>query len=202
MKWRYLFNIDTISIIFLILAVLYCFFKFEKRKKKKFIGIGDSGWDISSGKGSQKFSKKRRRKPKINKHEEKCRSIFEKIFKKKFKSVRPDWLKNPVTKKNLELDGYCDDIKTKYGRGLAFEYDGIQHSKYTSHFHKKGPKEFIYQTKKDSWKDFRCKEMGVVLIRIPHFVIFDDLERYITTKLKKEGLLPQNSNKFLGGLYN
>ena len=53
-------------------------------------------------------------------------------------------------------------------------------------FHKGGTEEFAYQVVKDSWKDRRCREMGIVLIRIPHFVAFQDLERYIRLALNKE----------------
>jgi hypothetical protein len=125
--------------------------------------------------------------PRVNRHEERCRQIFEEIFEKKFKSIRPDWLKNPITKRNLELDGLCEDIKTPIGRGLAFEYDGAQHSRYIpgSHFHRRGPMEFVYQVKKDSWKDVTCKNRGILLIRIPSFVPYDDLERYIKQQLRK-----------------
>ncbi|HMP28196.1 MAG TPA: hypothetical protein PKD85_01265, partial [Saprospiraceae bacterium] len=132
--------------------------------------------------------KKRPKSPKKNKSEERCREIFENIFQSKFKSVRPDWLKNPVTNKNLELDGYCPHIKTPLGQGLAFEYDGVQHSQYNKHFHRGGPQEFVYQTKKDSWKDLTCEQNGVLLIRIPHFVAFQDLERYIRRKLERKGM--------------
>lgn len=132
--------------------------------------------------------KKKRGTPRVNKHEERCRTIFEEIFGREFRSIRPDWLKNPITKRNLELDGFCESIKTPIGRGLAFEYDGEQHSRYIpgSHFHRKGPMEFVYQAKKDSWKDMTCKNRGVLLIRIPSFVHFDDLERYIKQELRKK----------------
>lgn len=128
------------------------------------------------------------KKRKLNKAEERCREIFQEIFQTQFKSVRPGWLKNPTTNKNLELDGYCPHIDTPIGQGLAFEYDGVQHSQYNKHFHKGGPEEFVYQTKKDSWKDLRCEQEGVLLIRIPHFVAFQDLERYIKQKLKRKGM--------------
>ena len=65
-------------------------------------------------------------------YEEKCRKIFQELFKKEFRSVRPDWLKNPWTYQNLELDGYNPDVITN---GLAFEYDGVQHSRFTPLFH-------------------------------------------------------------------
>lgn len=125
----------------------------------------------------------------INKTEEKCRTIFENIFKVEFKTIRPDWLKNPVPNgKNLELDGFNPTIKTPIGQGLAFEYDGEQHSKYNKHFHRSGPMEFVYQTKKDTWKDMKCKEKKIILIRIPHFILSHDLERYIKEKINRLGI--------------
>lgn len=130
------------------------------------------------------------RRHKRNKHEEKCRDIFQDTFKAPFKSVRPDWLKNPVTGKNLELDGFNKDIKTPVGTGLAFEYDGEQHAKYNRHFHRKGPIEFEYQVKKDTWKDLKCKERGILLMRIPHYIDYYDLESYIKDKLRTLGILP------------
>ena len=178
-------HIETLFIIGLIFLVIYFtwFARLEdidvEKWKNQFFGYADT---------ASKYVVKKKT-PRINKHEERCREIFEEIFDTRFKSTRPDWLQNPVTKKNLELDGFAPNIPTRIGRGLAFEYDGVQHSEYNKHFHKSGPDEFIYQVKKDSWKDMKCKEQGVLLIRIPHFVAFQDLERYIKQKLTREGLI-------------
>lgn len=182
-------HIETLFIIGIIFLIIYFtwFAKLEEvdfeKWKNQFLGNVE---DITSEKV---YKKKPKKAPRINKHEERCREIFEEIFDTRFKSVRPDWLRNPVTKKNLELDGFAPNISTKIGKGLAFEYDGAQHSVYNKHFHRSGPDEFIYQVKKDSWKDVKCKEKGVLLIRIPHFVAFQDLERYIKQKLTREGLI-------------
>jgi len=182
-----LLHIETLFIIGIIFLVIYFtwFAKLEdvdfEKWKRQFFGNVDSAADYGIT--------PKKKKPRINKHEERCREIFEEIFDVRFKSVRPDWLQNPVTKKNLELDGFAPNIPTRIGRGLAFEYDGAQHSEYNKHFHRSGPDEFIYQVKKDSWKDMKCKEQGVFLIRIPHFVAFQDLERYIKQKLTREGLI-------------
>lgn len=187
--WGFILSIDGIFFIGIMIAVIY-FILTTRRKKYKYKGfIGHQIKDILKPSKSQKDKSTHSKSTKrVNKHEERCREIFESIFKQKFKSVRPKWLQNPVTGRNLELDGFCSHIKTKIGKGLCFEYDGQQHSKYTPHFHRGGPDEFIYQTKKDDWKDHRCKQEGVLLIRIPHFVAFQDLERYIHQQVRKVGL--------------
>ena len=132
---------------------------------------------------------------KLWKNEERCRQIFEKLFGVKFESVRPDFLKNPVTNRNLELDGFNPTIKTKIGKGLAFERDGEQHIMFIPSLHKNNPKEFEYQLLKDKWKSEICKQRGITLIRIGHEIAYDDLEKYIIMKLKMNGVnIPQNKS--------
>lgn len=193
-------NFETIFFIIIMGIVLYIIFCGEKKRNQLFNTIfnsktfksrypnarGGKGKNFKDSKQSD-FSKnlKQSSKKRINKHEEKCREIFEERFDCEFKSVRPDWLKNPVTKKNLELDGFNPDVKTPIGKGLAFEYDGVQHSQYTDHFHKRGEKEFIYQTRKDKFKDICCKNNRVLLIRIPHFVNYDELDTFVNDKIDR-----------------
>lgn len=121
------------------------------------------------------------KKPKL-KYESECKRIFEKIFKKKFKKIRPKFLENKFTGCNLELDGYCDSIVTPLGTGLAYEYDGKQHKEYTPFFHK-NVNDFLYQTKKDELKYWACKKEKILLINIPHTVDFLNLESYIKSRL-------------------
>lgn len=188
--YRYVLNIDTIIAIIGVVAIVYFIFTSE-RKTYSFGLAGGEEYPSVDGYSSKRNGRSKKKKPKVtkvNKHEEECRRIFQQLFNVKFKSVRPSWLKNPATGKNLELDGYNPDIKTEIGRGLAFEYDGQQHSKFTPHFHRDGPDQFEYQVVKDSWKDKKCIEMGVTLIRIPHFVAFPDLERYIKMMLGRKNL--------------
>jgi predicted metalloprotease len=63
--------------------------------------------------------------------EELAISIIEELLPKwKFTKTRPDFLKNPETNCNLELDGYNAEGK------LAIEYQGKQHYEHVLHFHK------------------------------------------------------------------
>ena len=112
---------------------------------------------------------------------------FKSYSKKEFKKVRPDWLKNLWTYQNLELDGYNPDVLTHLGKGLAFEYDGAQHSRFTPLFHSCA-EDFEYQVMKDSLKDEMCRDEGVLLIRIPHYIPYWELKPFIIGRLVIEGV--------------
>src|SRR5690348_9463353 len=175
--WRAILHIETLFIAGAVICFVYFIWKYRSFKK------GILAMEEAAGKmllvPKELIKKKTAKKKRVNQHEERCREIFEEIFDLPFKTIRPDWLKNPVPGgQNLELDGYNSTIMTPMGRGLAFEYDGAQHSRYIPHFHRKGPQEFVYQVKKDMLKDKICKERNVMLIRIPSFVLFDDLKMY------------------------
>ena len=119
-----------------------------------------------------------------SKGEIECKNAAEKIFNKPFKKIRPDFLKSEVTGKNLELDVYNDDLK------LAVEYDGIQHYKYTPHFHRNGEIDFQKQLQRDKFKEQKCKENGITLIRVPYLVKQDEIEGYIRVKVRELGITP------------
>ena len=65
-------------------------------------------------------------------------------------NLRPDWLKNPNTGYNLELDIYFPKLK------LAVEVNGFTHRILES------------QKKRDNIKQFLCREKEVRLIKITH----------------------------------
>ena len=114
------------------------------------------------------------------------REWLDEQFSDKFRKVTPDFLLYPETGRNLELDLFCTELK------LAFEIDGRQHYVYCpGHFHKIREKEnntfdntnlwcgyqirpgepqndrlFIHQQNKDRFKDKKCEEEGIYLIRI------------------------------------
>jgi len=85
-------------------------------------------------------------------------SKIEKLTKDFFKRIlpnrnvkynyRPDWLKNPKTGYNLELDIYYASLK------FAIEVDGFTH------------KIDNYQKEKDRYKDMVCNLRGVYLYRV------------------------------------
>ncbi len=188
-KWSWwmknTFHIETLFIVGLLGTMIYFMWKYKSPKKgiEKLDKLVGDMLNLPTGMIKKK-------KKKVYKHQERCREIFQEIFKVPFKSVRPKWLCNPYEKSHrpLELDGYNEYIRTPSGRGVAFEYDGAQHSIYIKKFHPNGPEDLRYQMKKDGYKDHVCKKRGIVLIRIPHFVHYNDLERYIKLKLKKVGL--------------
>ena len=115
------------------------------------------------------------------KHETRCRIIMENLFKAPFVSVRPDFLKYNKTGKNLELDMFNADLM------IALEYDGVHHRKFTEFFHK-SEQDFIDQQTRDNFKEEKCKELGIILIRVPDTVKYDDLETYIKKELDNRGI--------------
>lgn len=113
---------------------------------------------------------------KVSKGEEICRNVIEEIYQKKFPCVRPNFLKNPETKRNLELDCYNDELK------IAVEYNGIQHYKWPN-FTGHSKEEFINQIRRDKFKLQTCDENGVYLITVPYTVPHDKIKDYIIERL-------------------
>ena len=118
------------------------------------------------------------------KNEKRCRTILEKIFKKDFPTVRPNWLKNPATKRNLEIDCYNHELK------IGLEYSPDSSHTTIGSFHKT-KESLIYQMRKDMWKAKRCKELGITLITVPSWAT-SDLKGYITRMLTNAGKLPKD----------
>lgn len=198
---RRLFNIDVLFYSIFIIFVIYFFLKehdfinFEIPYKNVLKGTKQS---VNKKNKSKRNTKRGVRKPraprsktgKKNVHEERCREILQSIFGVEFKSIRPPWLKNPSTGKNLEIDCYSSNVRTYDGRiiKLGCEYDGAQHRKVTPFFHK-SDKDFEYQVKKDLYKSMICRKRGVILIHVPDTVAYSDLDRYIRMRLRQERIL-------------
>lgn len=123
---------------------------------------------------------------KMSKGEALCKQVIEEIYNAPFYCVRPDFLKNPETGRNLELDLYNDFYK------IAVEYDGLQHSIFPNSFHKTR-EEFINQVRRDEFKIDMCDKHGIYLIRVPYNVKleYSEIKKYI------EYYLPENYAKRL-----
>lgn len=162
------FELLTIMSIGFIILCMIC--------KPKFLKMSNVDWKLSTGSIYNTYTPEKKFQNK-KLHEKKCREIVEKIYNKKFPSVRPDFLKN-ITGKSLELDMYCPELK------LAFEYDGVAHAKYSKFFHKGDYNNFLKQQERDKLKDQICINKGIRLIRIPHTVPYNNLESFINSKIK------------------
>lgn len=106
-----------------------------------------------------------------------CRQILEKIFALPFPSQRPDFLKNPQTNRNLELDCYNSSLK------LALEYNGKQHYKFPNKFHN-SVEAFNAQIARDELKKTLCDNHGVTLIIVPYTIPKSQIVDYIVAKLE------------------
>lgn len=118
---------------------------------------------------------------KLSKGETLCKKAIEDIYKKPFYCVRPDFLKNPETGRNLELDLYNDELK------IAVEYNGAQHYLFPNRLHS-DYEEFLGQIRRDKLKVDLCDENGIYLITVPYNVPlnYEDIKKYI------EFYLPEN----------
>ena len=121
---------------------------------------------------------------KPSKGETLCKQIIEEIYGVPFYCVRPNFLKNPETGRNLELDMYNDDLK------IAIEYSGIGHYVFPNPFHKT-KEDFLNQVRRDQYKVETCDKNGIYLITVPYNVDvkYDKIKEYI------EYYLPENYEK-------
>lgn len=166
-----LLSVDVWIFVGVLLSAIYIFFRVKVQKRKVFFPQIPRVAQPRKLQGEGKF-------------EGRCRQIFERLFGKRFDKIRPAFLTNPKTGRRLELDGYNSTIRTKIGMGLAFEYDGRQHSELSTRFHRSA-KDFVYQVQKDFFKDRVCRQRGIYLIRIPHTVKYKNLEKFITARVKE-----------------
>ena len=119
----------------------------------------------------------------ISKGEKSCVLALREIFGDRyiFKKERPDFLKNPVTKKyNLELDAYNEELK------LAVEINGKQHYEYTPFFHR-NKEAFQNQQYRDELKRRMCKDVNVELIEISYKIKSEDIKDYLQKILEEKG---------------
>ena len=109
--------------------------------------------------------------------EPECRRIFELLFHTSFPKCRPNWLRNPLTNKPLELDGYSEKLK------ISFEYNGLQHYKPIPYF-KSDTSHLVIRKYLDALKQKLCSEHNVTLIEIPAMARRSDIYKYIIKRLR------------------
>lgn len=95
---------------------------------------------------------------------------LEERFGVPFDKIRPDWLRNPKTGKNLEIDCFNGDL------GLGVEYNGEQHYMIVDKFGGT-PESLAYSQYKDQLKGELCRANGIHLITVPYWE--RDIERFL-----------------------
>lgn len=124
----------------------------------------------------------RTNQPFVSKGERKVKEILDTLYvNSKFTKVRPNWLKNPKTNRNLELDFFNEELK------IAIEYNGEQHYTYKPFFHR-SETDFQEQVYRDKLKKRLCMEHGVILVVIPFTVRLEDMEKFIRDEIKLQTL--------------
>lgn len=108
-----------------------------------------------------------------------CKEFIEFYFQKPFVKIRPDFLKNPITQENLELDLYNDELK------LAIEYNGSQHYHYNSFMHKNSRDKFQNQQYRDLIKKDLCQKAGIRLIIVPYTIPQDQIAAFLFDEFKR-----------------
>ena len=119
--------------------------------------------------------RRRERPPKLdprNQAEAICRETLEGIYGVPFLTHYPDWLRNPETGRDLELDCYNPDV------GIAVEYNGPQHYKWPNHF-PQTREQFLQRIRLDRYKVDACDANGVYLITVPYNVPYHLIPDYI-----------------------
>ena len=113
---------------------------------------------------------------KRSKFEQTCNDILEDIYNKPFYTIRPDFLKNPETKRNLEIDCYNDELH------LGLESQGPSHYWFPNGL-TRTKEDFMKQIRRDQFKIEQCDANGVYLITVPCTVKKEDYRDFIIYNL-------------------
>ena len=101
---------------------------------------------------------------------------LEDMFQRPFYKIRPDFLKNESTGRNLEIDLFNKEMM------LAVEIQGVQHYKFSPKFHLT-EKHFHEQQQRDQMKAHKCRQNGIRLIEIPYHVKESEIRSFLMKKL-------------------
>lgn len=113
-----------------------------------------------------------------------CKQFAEFYFQCRFDKIRPDFLKNPVTGENLELDLFNDELQ------LAIEYNGIQHYQYNAFMHKDSRDRFQNQQYRDMIKKDLCHKAGIRLITVPYSLPHEEIAPFLLEAFQQLALPP------------
>ena len=172
------YGFELVVGISIALILLLALFKIGKK------GTWSSSYSYNNSAPIQSSSS-RRGPPKDSKGELECRRVLQKLFNKPFNSCRPDFLRNPVTGGNFNLEIDCYE----HGMRLGVEYNGVQHYKYNSFMHQNNRAKFTNQKYRDDMKRRICREKRINLIEVPYTVKINDIEGFLVEKLKMMGYL-------------
>jgi hypothetical protein len=111
------------------------------------------------------------------------RLALEELLGEPFPKARPTFLRNPATKRCLELDAYCESLK------LGAEFSGEQHRVWPNSCHATR-EEFEKQQQRDRLKVELCSKHGVSLIIVPDSVGRAEMKEYVKERLQQLQLLP------------
>jgi hypothetical protein len=125
--------------------------------------------------------KEKKKKDTESKGEKAAKVALHRIFKVEFGKIRPDFLRNKVTNKNLELDLFNEKLM------LAVEVQGRQHYEYVPFFHNNNYAVFRNQQYRDEIKRMICEKEGINLIEVPYTVQPEDMEHYLRVKALELG---------------
>lgn len=164
LSWSY-----KVLIILVVYLIFYWIYRIDK--------VGDNSLNGEKWYNLPRYSTPQQVKN-DSKGEIECRQILETLFNRPFPKIRPNFLKNPKTGRNLELDCYNAELK------IALEYNGKQH--YTPHaFFHDSTKKFNAQVDRDNFKRQICKRRGILLIEVPYFT--KNKDAFIVSELKRFG---------------
>ena len=109
-----------------------------------------------------------------------------KMFPKKQSSDGKNEIPVSGGKKRARASGGKNGLHPSGKNGVAFEYNGIQHSEFVPYFHRTREK-FVDLVKRDTLKKVWCEQQNVDLLIIPHTVPRDQLVHVITRWLEEKG---------------
>ncbi|PCJ23331.1 MAG: hypothetical protein COA94_08385 [Rickettsiales bacterium] len=184
---RLVFGCDILYIYALILFVtLFIMYLLVGGKKHAFVGLDENNKvtvctktvKVLHKETHKNVGKIKRKYIKCSKGETECRNVLEDLFNVYFDRCRPDFLKNPETKRNLELDCFNGKLM------LAVEYNGVQHYVHPN-FTNQSKEAFVKQMRRDIFKIEMCDKLHIYLITVPYTVKRKDIKEYIISRIPR-----------------